>query len=546
MNLYRAGSSPVLLQLSGINRLLGRLSHNAVAVSEYTEVPEYPPIVDNSKEAKRQRTKEEWHNEITSLPTIQQKLMEMNMPKYYGYWSCQMHSSRHYLNALEYIQYATRTHVSNDLPEEYYAEEKIEAAKILPRIRDQVEGLIDIRFSNGEYNEIYGDQHSKTRVFLAELHRIIISSVSANNEQLSSSIISMKFCLMAANFPVYVRVKGLKSEDDIKTMMDIEMYVVEDVVKPCINVHVANGLPEVVSLDHSIVTSGEVPVANLDPRAYGYKFKHNHATITPGLWPGANKEANQISYYSMESINRAVDKYGEDFRHVAVTQLAVLSSFTQGLAHAMHLGFGPLTELTYPLVQQLAMTDGQRWNFGAYQLNTCALHSDRPTNNNYNNVLWLSEEQKLFEAVEPGGIKGLNEDILISLISLYIKKGIQRENATPYLADYKHVGNFPSAEEYRQEFNEYLKILMSNRPRHKEKPEMYLWEKLYKSDFPTRPYEPPKRFFQNHVLKENRANHPGMRRLDEYEAIYVPKALQKHPKIKKKPRINSKHLFVYD
>jgi len=552
MNLYRAGSSPVLLQLSGINRLLSRLSHNAVAVSEYTETPEYPQITDTSVEARRQRTKEEWHDEIASLPTIQQKLMEINMPKYYGYWSCQMNSSKHNLNALEFVQYATRTHVMNDLPEEYYAQEKTEAEKILPMIRDQVEGLIDIRFSNGEYNKIYGDQHRKARVFLAELHRIIMSSVSTNNEQLSASIANLDprieaFWFLGGIEPDNIRKKVMKGN---KWFEHRENELIErpvrSIVKPCMNVHVANGLPEVVPLDHSLVTNGEVPVANLDPRAYGYRFEHNHAAITPGVWPGVRNEANQLSYYSMESINRAVDKYGEVFRHEAVTQSAVLSSFTQGLAQALHLGFGPVTELTYPVVQQMAITDGRRWNFGVYQLNTCALHSDRPTNNKHNNVLWLSEEQKLFEAVEPGGVKGLNEDVLISLISLYMKEGIQRENAAPYLAPYKHVGNFPAAEEYKQEFNEYLKNLTSQRPRHREKAEMYLWEKLYKVDYPTRPYEPPKRFFLDHVLKKNRSDHPGMRRLDHYEAIYVPKALQKHPKIKKKPRLNSKHLFIYD
>lgn len=43
----------------------------------------------------------------------------------------------------------------------------------------------------------------------------------------------------------------------------------------------------------------------------------------------------------------------------------------------------------------------------------------------------------MFEAVEESGVKGLNEEVLTSLIAMYLKKGIVRENASPYLAPYK-------------------------------------------------------------------------------------------------------------
>lgn len=49
----------------------------------------------------------------------------------------------------------------------------------------------------------------------------------------------------------------------------------------------------------------------------------------------------------------------------------------------------------------------------------------------------LSPEQKLFEAVEESGVKGLNEEVLTTLIAMYLKKGIARENPSPYLAPYK-------------------------------------------------------------------------------------------------------------
>ncbi|MPD01899.1 hypothetical protein E2C01_097447 [Portunus trituberculatus] len=44
--------------------------------------------------------------------------------------------------------------------------------------------------------------------------------------------------------------------------------------------------------------------------------------------------------------------------------------------------------MTYPLVQQSAFTNGKQWILSLFQLNTCALHSERPVVNPRNNILW--------------------------------------------------------------------------------------------------------------------------------------------------------------
>ena len=53
--------------------------------------------------------------------------------------------------------------------------------------------------------------------------------------------------------------------------------------KPLLGIRGDWGLPEVVDMDDSLATSGDIPVENMDPRAYGYRFKHKHATIATGL-----------------------------------------------------------------------------------------------------------------------------------------------------------------------------------------------------------------------------------------------------------------------
>ena len=77
---------------------------------------------------------------------------------------------------------------------------------------------------------------------------------------------------------------------------------------------------------------------------------------------------------------------------------ALLSSWGWLSAQASHLGFSPLTELTYPLVTQGAVTDGQLWTFASYQLNRLDLsHGD--TDQQCNNVMWVGGDSRLYHQV---------------------------------------------------------------------------------------------------------------------------------------------------
>ena len=41
---------------------------------EYTETPQYPPILDTSYEARKRRTDEQWHEKVKALKTVEEKL----------------------------------------------------------------------------------------------------------------------------------------------------------------------------------------------------------------------------------------------------------------------------------------------------------------------------------------------------------------------------------------------------------------------------------------------------------------------------------------
>ena len=79
-------------------------------------------------------------------------------------------------------------------------------------------------------------------------------------------------------------------------------------------------------------------------------------------------------------------------------------------------GFNTLVDLTYPLTTQTILTDGQHWQFLAYQLNTLELWKNNDANN-FNNICWVSDEAKLYAGVEEGKVQGFNSDVLRQLIA---------------------------------------------------------------------------------------------------------------------------------
>ena len=79
-------------------------------------------------------------------------------------------------------------------------------------------------------------------------------------------------------------------------------------------------------------------------------------------------------------------------------------------------GFNTLVDLTYPLTTQTILTDGQHWQFLAYQLNTLELWKNNDANN-FNNICWVSDEAKLYTGVEEGKVQGFNSDVLRQLIA---------------------------------------------------------------------------------------------------------------------------------
>jgi small subunit ribosomal protein S30 len=77
--------------------------------SEISERAEYPAIVDTSYKAKKTREVKKWHEKIKRIGSIEEKLIEINIPRYYGY-KCMMLDEKVFpYNTLPFFQYVTKT-----------------------------------------------------------------------------------------------------------------------------------------------------------------------------------------------------------------------------------------------------------------------------------------------------------------------------------------------------------------------------------------------------------------------------------------------------
>ena len=114
--------------------------------SEYVNEPIYPPILDVSFQAIRDRKIEATAQKVTNLSTVEEKLIELNAPKYYGWWACRLNEGQISYNALPFTQFATRTCLANGLPSTYNDLEEI-ASNSVPIVKSKLIDLLLHEFS---------------------------------------------------------------------------------------------------------------------------------------------------------------------------------------------------------------------------------------------------------------------------------------------------------------------------------------------------------------------------------------------------------------
>lgn len=265
-------------------------------------------------------------------------------------------------------------------------------------------------------------------------------------------------------------------------------------------------------------------VAPIDPHAAGWCFDHQHGVIVPGFWPGNVREYGLLSYYDRSvMVHRKLERphYGDDDNQDAIHSLGINASYSYAYGQACYQGFSTFNDITYPLCAQTIITDGKTWSFYRYQLNTTITHTDVYEDNFKYNQCWGTKDMDLYEAVENGKIKGLNDDVLKQLIRFYLAEPKARDyEMKPYLDPHeKKIADIEDVER-RRWLEKTYKYLVSNRPRQQLMPEIYDWEWIYKINNKTRPMQDKRMRFYDFKIN------PFKRHLDEHIPKYIPRDLR--------------------
>jgi len=575
--------------------LANRGLHGPPKVNEHSNVPLYPPIpkFKDKKESNVAKTK----NFMANLGTVEEKQYQINRPKYYGWYSYMIDQRWIPCDAGEFLRFATQTHVVDGLPEYYnavngsidnivneiapfveqtilnhslYSEHSFEVENDFLPMRDS----LAVNIPEGNPGALAAVERKRNNVLVRAIHQIIMGSLLGKVMHLEKC--SEDFCARNEAFwfrggigpdknMVKKRVGNQKNRKDLRDKGHhirggdgkISDITDEEIMEPyeralqfkgsnLIQLRCDIPLPPFIDRDDALVTQSKVPISSHDPRTWGYVAKCQHGTNVPGYWPDADHQHGLLLYCDRSNIwnQQAVASTGALSSPEVIkeqnTCKALLSCFGWLLPQACHLGFSPMTEITFPLSTQATVTDGKTWSYYAYQLNTTDLTTNKPDEHKHNNVMWVGEDNHLFTGVENGKVLNFTPSALAPLLKMYmLEPQVRQYSLTPYLSEVKTVSNFHDP--YQREFlHSTVRHMYSNRPRHYAKPEMYLWEKISLVDHPG-PYALQmglrrRRWFQmykvSHLGKEHW--HPEFESYDNKKNRYIPKALRPEDYMRKK------------
>ncbi|XP_067642227.1 large ribosomal subunit protein mL65 [Eurosta solidaginis] len=523
--------------------------------SEYNEEAIYPEIQDLTFKACKKREAESWHEQIRKVPTVEEKLIKINMPRYYGYKVVTLKDTKVPYNCLPAMQHYTRTifeDIKGDVKPHPEGEsspqtEAHEHDSYMESIKTEIKDVLEMSYDYFNYKYIRKstlEPQEREKFFaqmiVEQINRTLVNVLSPDFVHLQESDVETTprheaFWVVGGINPPKNVVRSKEGRKWQKGMANdpYDRYM-QYTGRPYLTIRHRNQLSPWKTEEESTNAdlAKTIPRCTYDPRTLGYACNHQHLTSIPGFWPGSRSTFGSISYQSRAFLQIRPDTYGpEDFKEALHAQ-AIQSSYAWLLAQASYNGFNTFNDITYPMNTQTILTNGRDWSFYEYQLNTLLVHSNHVDDNPRVNFCRGTPELQLYSGISASGdVLNLNEDVLRHIMRFYSNVPTIKRSTNelqPYLGtDVKYAADYKS-EEQREFLEKTFKHLMANRPRHLEIPEIYLWEKIYKIDHKTRPMEPRRRFFELGI-------NPWRRTLDQHQKEYIPKVLRPEgPKSKKK------------
>lgn len=109
-----------------------------------SEVAEYPPIEDWTIPLNKGRKARKWSEKIAKIGTIEEKLIEINLPRYYGYKCLMLNEREYHYNTLPFFQYATNTEFVEEKSHVPTTEEEAKKTEnLLAIVRSEIQDALE-------------------------------------------------------------------------------------------------------------------------------------------------------------------------------------------------------------------------------------------------------------------------------------------------------------------------------------------------------------------------------------------------------------------
>lgn len=123
------------------NETADPIGSNAVATKAV-----YPPILDVRPGKKRERSRGVWHEKVKNLKTIEEKIIKVNIPKYYGYQMSLLNDHTFEYDCLPYVQHWTRTVYEDGLPKNWCMRSAEEIDQHVKSLMGPIEESLSVLF----------------------------------------------------------------------------------------------------------------------------------------------------------------------------------------------------------------------------------------------------------------------------------------------------------------------------------------------------------------------------------------------------------------
>lgn len=110
------------------------------------EKVEYPPILDRSRKAAQEREKIAWHEAVKNVKTVEEKLIKVNMPAYWGLRTTPLENDEYHYNCFPHFQHWTRTQYEDGLPNNWFKRSAEEIDALVNHIREQIIEAVSFQY----------------------------------------------------------------------------------------------------------------------------------------------------------------------------------------------------------------------------------------------------------------------------------------------------------------------------------------------------------------------------------------------------------------